>query len=162
MRRARLAPPPGLGKHRAMGGSGVERGGGRGILWQARVPVVLLLAVALVQLVLVRELGLSPWKGGGFGMFSTLDNSNFRTVRVIGIEHGGDVPIVLPPETERLRRAIRILPFRPWLAELAADAFRAAPDARAVRIEVWRISFDPDGLRPSQHLLRRAVFRVGP
>lgn len=144
-----------------MGGSQEAREGAGGIPWRARTPVVLLLALCLLQLVLVREAGLSPWKGGGFGMFSTLDNSNFRTVRVIAVEGGRDVPVTLPPGTERLRRAIRILPLHRWLAELAADALRAAPDAQAVRIEVWRIAFDPHGLRPSQHLLVRAVFPAG-
>jgi hypothetical protein len=50
--------------------------------WRTILPVALLVAVASVQVVLTRTAGLSPWKGGGFGMFSTTDDSGRRRVRV--------------------------------------------------------------------------------
>ena len=46
------------------------------------LPVALLLAVAGAQMTLARTAGLSPWKGGGFGMFSTTDDAGRRRVRV--------------------------------------------------------------------------------
>ena len=49
---------------------------------RAAIPVALLLAVAAVQVTLARTAGLSPWKGGGFGMFSTTDDAGRRRVRV--------------------------------------------------------------------------------
>lgn len=142
-----------------MGGEPAEGRGGGGISWEARLPVALLVALALCQLGLVVALGLSPWKGGGFGMFATLDNSNVRTLRVVAIEDGREVPVTLPADSERLRRAVRILPLHAWLGRIAGEAFRVDPRARAVRVEVWRLEFDHRDLHPTQHLLRRAVFR---
>jgi hypothetical protein len=50
--------------------------------WRTILPVALLVSVACVQIILTRTSGLSPWKGGGFGMFSTTDDSGRRRVRV--------------------------------------------------------------------------------
>jgi len=41
-------------------------------------PIILLIAVALHQIFLARSAALSPWSGGGFGMFSTLDHGSRR------------------------------------------------------------------------------------
>ena len=47
---------------------------------------LLLTAVALRQIVLVHTAGLSPWHGGGFGMFASIDRDERRvvTTEVIG------------------------------------------------------------------------------
>ena len=46
------------------------------------VPTALLLAVATTQVWLSTTARLSPWKGGGFGMFASVDGLAFRTVRI--------------------------------------------------------------------------------
>src|SRR5262245_64929455 len=57
---------------------------GRASLMPLRMlPPVLLLAIFASQIVLVRTVALTPWKGGGFGMFSTLDHGAYRRVSVI-------------------------------------------------------------------------------
>ena len=43
------------------------------------VPTVLL-GIALNQMRMVRSVNLSPWKGGGFGMFSTIDSPYSRRI----------------------------------------------------------------------------------
>lgn len=48
------------------------------------VPFVLV-TIFLRQVVLVYANGLSPWKGGGFGMFSTVDRGNWRWIDIEGI-----------------------------------------------------------------------------
>ena len=40
----------------------------------------LLVAVASTQIALSRTFDLTAWKGGGFGMFSTLDHAGYRVV----------------------------------------------------------------------------------
>ena len=50
--------------------------------WRALLPVTLLVAVAGVQVMLATTAGLSAWKGGGFGMFSTTDDGGRRYVRI--------------------------------------------------------------------------------
>ena len=47
------------------------------------LPAVLLVAMAVTQVVLTRTSDLTPWKGGGFGMFSTLDHGAHRRVVVV-------------------------------------------------------------------------------
>ena len=49
--------------------------------WRVYCPVVVLLSVAAVQLVLVRSAGLTPWKGGGFGMFAAVDGGAVRILK---------------------------------------------------------------------------------
>ena len=41
---------------------------------------LLLIAVALRQIILVQTAGLSPWHGGGFGMFASIDRDERRVV----------------------------------------------------------------------------------
>jgi hypothetical protein len=46
------------------------------------LPTALLLLVACAQMILTRTDHLSPWKGGGFGMFASVDGLPFRWVRL--------------------------------------------------------------------------------
>lgn len=50
--------------------------------WLSLVIPGLLLLVAVTQIALVHQTRLSPWKGGGFGMFSTLDAPDARVIRL--------------------------------------------------------------------------------
>ena len=49
----------------------------------------LLIIIAILQLVLVKTSHLSPWKGGGFGMFASIDSPNMRTVNAYGFDYNG-------------------------------------------------------------------------
>lgn len=144
--------------------SGAPRGGSvrrAAAVWARRLraaPVALLLAVATSQLVLVRTAALSPWAGGGFGMFSTADSPGRRHLHV-WVVRPGVLREVLPPRAwqERALRAA-VLPSRSRLASLGRDlAALPSPDAgapEAVRIQVWRTRFDPRTLEPSGELVR--------
>lgn len=88
------------------------------------VPGVLL-TVGLIQPVLVASFHLSPWKGGGFGMFSTVDQPRLRFVRVqvtseLGTERrviGDGAPA--PGRVRVLADRARALPTERTLAALA-------------------------------------------
>lgn len=54
-----------------------------------------LAAVALTQVVLTQTRDLTPWKGGGFGMFSSVDLESHRAVRAYLGTPDGEVPAVL-------------------------------------------------------------------
>jgi hypothetical protein len=75
------------------------------------VAPTLLVAIALQQIVLVHTTHLTPWKGGGFGMFSTDQTGGNRVVRVYLVARvGGELRqlAVLPPaELEPVHRALR-------------------------------------------------------
>ena len=48
---------------------------------RATIPPALLALVACVQIGLARFTPLTPWKGGGFGMFATADGASNRTTQ---------------------------------------------------------------------------------
>ena len=47
------------------------------------VPPLLLFVMAVIQIALARTADLTPWKGGGFGMFATLDHAAYRAVDIV-------------------------------------------------------------------------------
>ena len=106
-------------------------------LWQVHLAApALLLAVAAVQLALTRTSHLSPWKGGGFGMFATLDGPGSRRLSCECIDAAGEpcavylsVPFYAsepdsPIDVARLRDQL-VLP-RPSALKSIAEAVLAA------------------------------------
>lgn len=51
---------------------------------------ILLMVVALRQITLVSTIDLTPWKGGGFGMFSSIDRPSNRVIEVRGLTATGE------------------------------------------------------------------------
>jgi len=68
----------------------------------------ILCIVAARQVMLVQTERLTPWKGGGFGMFSTVESGSTRIFRVRLEKREGDqvmsLPVKLPPELAPLVR----------------------------------------------------------
>lgn len=58
-----------------------SQGTGRRAVVLALIAPAILVGVALLQLYLTHSHDLSPWKGGGFGMFASVDRVEHRTVR---------------------------------------------------------------------------------
>lgn len=79
----------------------------------------LLIGVATLQLYRVRVHDLSAWKGGGFGMFSTVDGPGARYLRFYLITAGGDLEVPPPPDEPGLLQRTRTLPSRAGLEALA-------------------------------------------
>ncbi|QSQ12350.1 hypothetical protein [Myxococcus landrumensis] len=79
----------------------------------------LLVLVAAVHLYLVESKGLSPWKGGGFGMFSTVDSPSARFLRVYLVEGASEVQVRLPDRMKELGYDVRVLPTHDALEGLA-------------------------------------------
>jgi hypothetical protein len=121
------------------------------------LPSALLVALALVQISLAFGAGLSPWKGGGFGMFATHDHGAFRSVRAFALGAGGERRLALPAGLRRAELRARELPteraLRRYAAALAAHAREAGP----VRVEVLRTELDRE-LRPSRRKLAEATW----
>lgn len=100
--------------------------------WRLRaaslVAPVLLVLVASVQFVVAQSGELSPWKGGGFGMFSTVDSPDARFLRIYLVDDGERIPVLLParaegewlrgrtfPTDDRLRRIAQIVAGGTWI-----------------------------------------------
>lgn len=126
--------------------------------WLAPVALV---AIALHQIALAHLADLSPWKGGGYGMFSTTDHGDARRLRVFALDGGGERRVPIPPELVNLTFRVRDLPRERALARLARELAEASPErvaqARALRLEVWRTEFDLHTLEPRQRRLREQV-----
>ena len=116
------------------------------------IPVVLLVVVAIVQTQLVRTAQLDPWKGGGFGMFSS-QQASFRHTHVFVTEAGDEVEVELSDELEDLEQRLRALPsesrFRELAREVAQESAGEHPQLTAVRVELWSSRFHADDLMPT-------------
>ena len=122
------------------------------------LPAVLLAVVALAQIQLARSEHLSPWKGGGFGMFSSSDVQAYRTLRVYGRRGAAAFELPIPDALGDAALRARLFPTEPRLRELgrrlAEEAGEALGPLSGVRVEAWRRRFEADGLVPHPTLLR--------
>jgi hypothetical protein len=132
--------------------------------WRTSLPVALLVAVSCAQVVLARTADLSPWKGGGFGMFSTTDDGARRHVRVFVSAPGRSEEIAITPSLEDAARRAAVLPGDLQLTRLAqrvaAREGRYGRPVERVRVETWRIDYAPDTLAATSRRLREFVYRV--
>jgi hypothetical protein len=111
----------------------------------AALPAVVLAVVAATQIVMTEVQMLSPWKGGGFGMFSTLDERPFRYVRMFVRAPERSEELAVPPSLEE-PGGLRRDPAERSSARAAGPCSRRAraparPARRRVRIDVWRVEF---------------------
>jgi hypothetical protein len=132
--------------------------------WRALVPVALLITVAGAQITLARTANLSPWKGGGFGMFSTTDDAGRRRVRVFVAAADRSEEIAITPSLEDAAIGAAVLPSDRQLTRLARRVIererRNHRPVDGVRIETWRIEYAPSTLAAASRLIRDFKYRV--
>jgi hypothetical protein len=122
------------------------------------VPSVLLVVVALTQISIARLDHLTPWKGGGFGMFATLDHGAFRRLEVVAEGPDRSEELEIPPSLDALAARAATYPAH-WLlrrlaTQVAARERRHGRPITRVRIVVWNTTFDRVSLAASEHTLR--------
>jgi len=130
-------------------------------LW---LPAVLLATVAMNQLRLAHTESLSPWSGGGFGMFSTTDSPDNRHLHAVvqnkSIRREVAIPKTLATETLR----VTTLPTRKRLGALAAELALIESDGLIVwdeiEIQVWVVEYQADSLAPHGQLLTKERFTI--
>lgn len=129
-----------------------------------RLPAVLLVAVAALQVVLAHRDGLSAWKGGGFGMFSTLDARPHRVVRIRVEAPDRSEELAVPPSLDDAAAGVEILPTAARLErfahEIAALERRHGRAVGSVHLEVWRTEFDRISLVPARRRIAERAVRV--
>jgi hypothetical protein len=132
--------------------------------WRALLPVALLMTVAVVQVTLATTAGLTPWKGGGFGMFSTTDDGGRRYVRIFVSATDRSEELAITPSLEDAARKAAALPRGPqlsWLAHRVVERERRhRRPVDVVRIEAWRVEYARDTLAATTRLTREYVYRV--
>jgi hypothetical protein len=122
------------------------------------VPALLMVAVAAFQIVLALTSDLTPWKGGGFGMFSTLDHGAFRGVDIVIEAPERSEALDVPPSLEELAARAASYPsdraLRRLAREVAARERRHQRPVTRVKVTVWRTEFSPKTLLATERALR--------
>jgi hypothetical protein len=85
------------------------------------LPATILVLVALLQIYLTHTANLSPWKGGGFGMFGVIDAPTMRVIQAEAFDqHGHSIQLdVYSALDDRTIRRIRTLPRLSDLEQIA-------------------------------------------
>jgi hypothetical protein len=126
-------------------------------------PAAVLIVVALTQMVLARTADLSPWKGGGFGMFASVDGVPFRWVRLYVSAPERSEEIVVPPSIDDQAHRVVTWPHRRAMEGLAraviAREQRQQRPVDSVRVEIWRADVSR-ALDVSERLVREITVAV--
>jgi hypothetical protein len=126
-------------------------------------PVALLLTVASAQMLLARWSDLSPWKGGGFGMFASVDGSPFRWARIYVFAAERSEEIAVPPSLQDQAHRVATWPHRRALESLARNVIareqRRQQPVQSVRVEIWRADVSPD-LDVTEAMIRQMTLAV--
>jgi hypothetical protein len=127
------------------------------------LPPALLVTVASVQIVFALTANLSPWKGGGFGMFATLAGLPFRETRIFVDAADRSEELAIPASLEDAAARAATFPHERSLRRLAAAVIarerRLGRPVETVRLEVWRAEFTPT-LMSTRVKLRELTVRV--
>lgn len=128
------------------------------------LPSLLLVAVAIHQIVLAGTEGLSPWAGGGFGMFSSADAGTTRHFHAFIKRPGLRREAHPPPELRDWLRRVLTLPSDDRLREIARALERTpTPDhgpPTSVEVQVWQTHHRVADLAPGGRILRSLVVRA--
>jgi hypothetical protein len=85
----------------------------------------LLILIASVQLFMAHVYDLTAWKGGGFGMFSTVDSQGARFLRIYLVTPNGRTAVEVPSDLQPTARSVRTFPRAEELAQLADQLAQA-------------------------------------
>ena len=149
----------------------------------------LLVFIAVFQMYLAHFQELSPWKGGGFGMFSVVDSPGMRFLNVQALDQNGN-PILIETDslmTSQRKKFLQSIPSNRELKHLA-DALMeeeylptGSPALSAIQSfsrqnpeiaipsslsgqedwPVYRVKKATDPEIPGEHALRLKALRVG-
>jgi hypothetical protein len=116
------------------------------------VPVLLLIAVAVNQIRLAHAADISPWKGGGFGMFASTDGGMNRNIRAIVTTTERTEEIVIPGAVADPFVRAKTLPSDARLESLGlalADYGESKGFVvQRIALQAWRVQFDAESLLP--------------
>ena len=129
-------------------------------------PALLLALVAVCQIVLSKTADLTPWKGGGFGMFATLDHNAYRRLDVVVEGTERSEALEIPPSLQAAAARAAAFPAEWMLRSLAEGVAqreqRYLRSVSRVTITVSRTDFDRATLHASERPLRVFTYTVPP
>jgi len=126
--------------------------------------------VASNHFILTKTQNLSPWLGGGFGMFASTDDGSARFVKATSIDVKGiETVIPLKKRYKHLKHKVRALPNSNHLNALAQSIIthlqketdkKALPQISSLRIDVWKTQYAAGSLRPKQIHIAQESFTI--
>ena len=131
--------------------------------WRVWLPAFGLVSVAFLQITLALNADLSPWKGGGFGMFATTDGTAFRHIRIFVEAPGRSEELEIARSQEIPAARARLFPSESMLLALAKSVAererRYGRPVKIVKLEVWRADVD-EHLEVADRQLRTFTWHV--
>lgn len=120
------------------------------------LPIVLMVFLALNQLVLANFYDLSPWLGGGYGMFSTTDVGRNRHIHIYANSPGIRKELIYPEQLKETVLRTKSFPTDRNLKILAERILEIEDDntIASIEIKVWKSNYKPKTLHPSSNLLK--------
>lgn len=126
----------------------VKRSQGSAPRWLHWLPCILLVVVAVHQIAAARFADLSPWKGGGFGMFSSIDSKSTRLLRVYAVDAEGQRRELDLEQVSRAENRLRNQPSESRALALARLVLRGLDEeeravVEEIDVELWKLTLDP-------------------
>ena len=115
------------------------------------LPIIIFVMISALHFYWVHQANLSPWLGGGYGMFSTTDYGPSRYIKVYALQHEIiQEEIEIPPNLAMQARKMRGLPHdKNVLAFAMAIANYLETNQHGypvIRVEVWTSQYDVETL----------------
>lgn len=86
---------------------------------KALIAPLCLAMIAMGQIRNARSSSLSPWKGGGFGMFSSVDSQAARFLHIYLITGKGEIPVAAPAALAAKSEPLKVSPNRERIDQFA-------------------------------------------
>jgi hypothetical protein len=122
------------------------------------LPVFLFIAITIHHFYLVQNHNLSPWLGGGYGMFSTTDYGPSRFIKSFVLKDNViQEEIEIPEHLSSLGKRVRSLPDKKNMKNLAVKLeYYLAVNQHSfpiIRVEIWSTRYEPKTLKPTYQKL---------
>lgn len=121
-------------------------------IWTYSVPIVALVVVAL-HFLLVQTTQLSPWKGGGFGMYAEM-HYYFYDIEVSHLEKPMDSVILLDRKVARFLMQLKRMPSNANLERMGQMVSKYATND-TLTIQLWKPLIDAKTSSYSRELLKQ-------
>jgi hypothetical protein len=141
------------------------------VRWYWFLAPLLLVSFAGQQIYLAQTHHLSPWSGGGFGMFSSLDAGQRRTIEINVTYDGLRQRQPLPNALRDTAQRTATLPTPENIKKLAEKINQTignnllknnAEQLYQITLTVWRIRYSPDNLASQPEAVISQTFHMRP
>lgn len=126
------------------------------------LPTIVLVIIAINQLLLANFFNLSPWLGGGYGMFSTTDVGRNRHIHIYANSPGIRKELICPQDLKDIVFRTKSFPTGRNLKRLARRISVIEDDStlQSIEIQVWKSQYKSKTLHPSGKMLKSAVLKL--